>query len=700
MTRIRQFVRGCQPVLILAVLLVWASCSSEKEERSSAAKNKDYLAVIKAEAGEIKATAGETADIALRLKNAGRREWRSAGQNPCFLSYHILDAGRKVLRFDNPRTPLPGVVRPGQTAEILIRVKAPLEKGDYRLEFDLVREGIAWFKDNGSATLEIPLVGGETVWPEDEVQPGLANGRYTNFRTSSPELEHLRRLIRLTLHHDEVDFQGKTGKIEGFAAGAGYPQIWLRDAATIIPASRFYYPQGFLASWIEEHLAFQGPDGALQDWINSEGRSDKNTVETDQETSAVQAAFQVFILKGVRARDWLLKPVVGEAVIDRLERALRFPFAHRFSEKYGLLTGAHTADWGDVAPEDADQKAIYVNEKTHWTADIYDQAMAFEACREMAAMLRSLGRMDRSDFWEKTAGALKNWANRRLWQEDRGFYRVHFHLDAWPHAFDEDEMFAMGGNAQAMISGLADGRQSERIIAEALARQTRFHISTISGSLLPPYPAGFFKHPQMDEPYEYQNGGQWDWFGGRLILAMFEDGFARDARAKLIEIIRKNLANEGLYEWDSRDGSGRGSDFYAGSAGSLARALYEGWLGFRLRQDGLSLEPKLGDAGATAHFYLPAADIFAAYDYQPVASERKIFIRYSSNDPRPGTVKVLVPWALFGLTGGEQDKAKIEVLRDGAMIASSWSHVRRDDFITIRTDFNDHRLEIRATAGR
>jgi hypothetical protein len=690
--------RNFWPVFFLALLLAAGSCSSGKEGRGSPAKNADYSAAIRAAVREISASAGETADITLRVENTGRREWRSAGLNPCFLSYHLLDRNRKVLRFDNPRTPLPGAVQPGETAEVLVRVKGPLEQGDYLLEFDLVREGVAWFKDGGGRTLAISLADRETAWPEDGVQPGLAYGRYTSFRTDSSELESLRRLIRLTLHHDEVGFAGKTGRIEGFAAGAGYPQIWLRDAATIIPASRFYYPEGFLASWIEEHLACQAADGALQDWIDAAGRSDKNTVETDQETSAVQAAYQVFLLRGVKARDWLLKPIAGEPAIDRLERALRYPFARRFSEKFGLLTGAHTADWGDVDPEDADQQAIYVDEKTHWTADIYDQAMAFQACRELAVMLRSLGRRQRAVFWETTADDLKKRTDGRLWQKDKGFYRVHVHLKDWPHAFAEDDMFAMGGNAQAIVSGLADRRQAENIIETALARQERFHVSTIGGSLLPPYPPGFFKHPQMDEAYEYQNGGQWDWFGGRLILGMFENGFARDGLAKLVEIIRKDLGNDGLYEWDARDGSGRGSDFYAGSAGSLARALYEGYFGFRLGETGLSLEPELRSGPATAHFYLPAADIFAAYDYEPNTAERRITLLYNSNDPRPGRVKILIPWELFGLAGVDQDRARLTVLRDGATVPFVWARIRRDDSIVIDTDFKDHRLEIRLAA--
>jgi hypothetical protein len=672
--------------LVTTVLIVLAGACSEAKE---------YSAAIKADVRELRAYAGETAQVTLRIKNRGRSEWNTSGPNPTFVSFHLLAADGSVLRFDNPRTQLPGIIRPGETAEVGVRVRAPLAAGEYRVEFDLLREGQFWFKDKGGATVEVPLIGGERAWPEDGIPPGLDYGRYTNFLSARPELQALRKLIRLTLRHNEVEFAGKAGKVDGFAAGAGYPQIWLRDAATIIPASRYYYPEAFLSSWIEEHLAFQKDDGALEDWIDTRGRSDKNTVETDQETSAVQAAFQTFVLKGDRGKDWLLKPVAGEPVIDRLERALRFPFARRFSADHGLLTGAHTADWGDVDSEDADQQAVYVDGKTRWTADIYDQAMAYEACREMAVMLRSLGRGAAADSWEKTAKDLQAATNRHLWQDDRGFFRVHIHLDDWRHNLDEDDMFAMGGNVQAVISGLADGRQAQKIIAEAVARQARYGVSTIGGALLPPYPAGFFKHPQLDEPYEYQNGGQWDWFGGRLVLAMFENGFSRDALDRLLEIIRKDVANGGFYEWDTREGSGRGSDYYGGSAGSLARALYEGYFGLRLSENGLDLAPKLGEAPAQVHIYFPAADIFAAYDYQPDASGRKIVFRFNSNDPRPGTVKMLIPWSVFGLAGTDADRTQLEVLRDAAKFPFHWSRVRQDDFITLKTDFQNHQLEIR-----
>jgi hypothetical protein len=575
---------------------------------------------------------------------------------------------------------LPRDVLPGEEVPVSARVKAPLEKGDYRLEFDLVREGAAWFKDSGSSTLVLPFRVDEKIWTGG-----------TRIESSVPEFMELQKLIRATLDNDAVDFLGRTGRIQGFAAGTGYPQVWLRDAATIIPASRFAYPDSFLVSWLEEHLAFQKADGGLEDWVDAKGRSDKNTVETDQEASAVHSAYQAFLLKG---KSWLEKKVEGKTIISRLENAVESVFRGRFDQERGLITGAHTADWGDVDPEDPDQKAIYADERTRWTVDIYDQSVCYEACRELAAMLRELGVQERAGAWEARALALQAAANLHLWQEDRGFYRVHLHLDLLPHEFDEDGMFAMGGNAQAIISGLADHGKAQRIIQAAIERQDQFGMSSLSGSLLPPYPAGFFQHPAMDEPYEYQNGGQWDWFGGRLVLAMFENGFSSLARDKLIQIIRKDVRNGGLFEWDTRDGEGRGSDDYAGSAGSLARALFEGYFGFKLGEKGLILEPNLGLDEARINLQLPAAGLAVTYEYRPVPAEKKIILSYEGNYLGPTGIRVLVPWNFFGVADRRAGRQRLHVLKDGAPCAFRWQSRGQDDYLTLESDLKKHSLEI------
>jgi hypothetical protein len=352
-----------------------------------AREDSEYSSLIEAEKRGIFCQGGERILFRLKIKNRGKAAWSSEGDYPIFLSYHLyLRETYRTVQYDNRRFPLPRRVEPGQTIDMEITLRAPIEADRYILQFDMVREGQAWFRDYGSRTAIIALSVEEKEWPENEQDLSLEYGKYTKFHSSVDMFNKLSKIIRLTLNQNEVAFEGKTGKISGFAAGTDYPQIWLRDANTIIPASRYFYDQAFLTSWLEEHLAFQKENGSLEDWINSQSESDKNTTETDQESNAVQAAHQVYEMLGP---EWLEKTISGEKIINRLEQALLYVLRERWNEEHGLVIGAHTADWGDVDMVDGDQQSIYVDEHTHWTADIYDQSMFYQACMNLALMMDS-----------------------------------------------------------------------------------------------------------------------------------------------------------------------------------------------------------------------------------------------------------------------------------------------------------------------
>jgi hypothetical protein len=656
-----------------------------QQQDSPSSSEKDYNSWIEPETRSLSAQIGDRIPFRLRIKNRGKKAWRSVGEFPCFLSYHLyLGENYRTVRFDNRRFPLPHVVEPGETIDMEITLRAPIEGKRYIIVFDMVREGKSWFRDYGSRLGIIRLNVSEKEWPEDK----------TTLHSSWSDIDKIMKIIRLTLHRNEVSFTGKTGRISGFAPGTDYPQIWLRDANTILWASRYFYGQDFLCSWLEEHLAHQKQEGSLEDWIDSQGKTDKNTTETDQETSAVQAAFQIHGLLGPR---WLEKPIDGIRIIDRLDQALEFVWATRRDPEISLITGAHTADWGDVDLVDGDQKAIYVDDRTHWTADIYDQSMFYEACLNIAAMWDDLGNKNRRDYWEDTAKTVKDCTDKWLWQEDKGFYKIHIHLDSLRHGFDEEDMFAMGGNTTAILSGLADEAQTRSIILEALKRQEDHNLSTISGTLLPPYPKNIFKHPLLDDPFEYQNGAQWDWFGARLVYAMFQHGFSRLAKQKWQEIIHKNVENRGFFEWDNKEGVGLGSDFFAGSAGSMGKALFEGYFGIAHKRNDLAIEPKLGKDSAKIHIFQPANGFFFAFDYRFDENADRITMEFHSSFPEIKTVRILNPWFSAGET--EEVSDQIEVFLDGETVGFKRERKNQDEFLIFRTDLLQHTVEIALKNG-
>ena len=242
-----------------------------------------------------------------------------------------------------------------------------------------------------------------------------------------------------------------------------------------------------------------------------------------------------------------------------------------------------------------------------------------------------------------------------------------------------------------MLSGLADSHKAQRIIETALMRQEQYGISTISGTLLPPYPENTFEHGLMDQPYEYQNGGQWDWFGGRLIYSMFENGFSAQAQDKLMEVIEKNINNRGFFEWDTKEGTGRGSGLFCGSAGILAQAVVEGYFGVKLREQSLSLEPKLGKESGHIRVVLPASDLSAEYDYQYDDENFRITLQYQSDFRDRGLIRILIPQNRGEQTRGLQ-KQDLRVSLEGESIDFDLKRVNSDVFVEFQTDFNDHEV--------
>ena len=66
-----------------------------------------------------------------------------------------MDGGSAIL--DYGRADLPRDLAPGASAEVRLELTAPSEPGRYRIELDMVREGVAWFSSREPSSVEIPL---------------------------------------------------------------------------------------------------------------------------------------------------------------------------------------------------------------------------------------------------------------------------------------------------------------------------------------------------------------------------------------------------------------------------------------------------------------------------------------------------------------------------------------------------------------
>ena len=74
-------------------------------------------------------------------------------------------------------------------------------------------------------------------------------------------------------------------------------------------------------------------------------------------------------------------------------------------------------------------------------------------------------------------------------------------------------------------------------------------------------------------PYCYQNGGDWTWFGARMILQLVRHGHYEEAYRSLEPMVERVLTHNGFYEWWTPAAEPRGSGSFRGSAGVLWDAI-------------------------------------------------------------------------------------------------------------------------------
>jgi phosphoglycerol transferase MdoB-like AlkP superfamily enzyme len=92
--------------------------------------------------------AGAEVRVKLELGNEGRRVWRADGSFA--VSYHWLDQDGTIVDWEGRRTRFPRQVGPGDTVEIDALLVAPQHPGSYRLQWDIVEEGVCWFSQRAS----------------------------------------------------------------------------------------------------------------------------------------------------------------------------------------------------------------------------------------------------------------------------------------------------------------------------------------------------------------------------------------------------------------------------------------------------------------------------------------------------------------------------------------------------------------------
>ena len=261
---------------------------------------------------------------------------------------------------------------------------------------------------------------------------------------STPREANAALARRILANHDLDDVLARAKALlkTGFNAGSGYREVWIRDFATFIELSCDVLDRAEIKDNLRMFFRLQGDDGNIVDgfvhksqanvgyqYIKKPGVPDywghKNTVETDQESSLVQAIHTYVRKTGDTA--FLREVIDGRRVLDRLESALDYLLRHRFDPAHGLLWGATTVDWGDVQPEH--EWGVELDANSHRAIDIYDNAMFRIALADFQDLL---GKDDaRAQRWQKVRDDIRRNVRQNLWDAQRQKFIPHLYLECF-----------------------------------------------------------------------------------------------------------------------------------------------------------------------------------------------------------------------------------------------------------------------------
>jgi glycogen debranching enzyme len=212
---------------------------------------------------------------------------------------------------------------------------------------------------------------------------------------------------------------------------------------------------------------------------------------------------------------------------------------------------------------------VYLTEDTHYAIDIYDNAMFLIALDNMMELLPETKKK-----WQPIREQIAENSRKHLWDEENQKFIPHLYLEdsPFPDDFNENKIYYHGGTAMAIKAGLLSKEEIQVSLEKMVENVKASGAASIGLTLYPPYPKGFFENESM-VPYGYQNGGDWTWFGGRMIHALIQYGFVEEAYEQIQPMVKRVKANDGFYEWYTVDNEPRGSGTFRGSAGVLYKAI-------------------------------------------------------------------------------------------------------------------------------
>ena len=121
---------------------------------------RDQSAAIRIGVRQISSRPGEPVTLEAEVTNTGATTWLREGRHGrgyVRLGAHLLGPDGTMGDADFARAPLPRDLSRGEGATVALRADAPASPGRYVLRLDMVNEGIAWFAEARTETVDVEV---------------------------------------------------------------------------------------------------------------------------------------------------------------------------------------------------------------------------------------------------------------------------------------------------------------------------------------------------------------------------------------------------------------------------------------------------------------------------------------------------------------------------------------------------------------
>jgi glycogen debranching enzyme len=368
-----------------------------------------------------------------------------------------------------------------------------------------------------------------------------------------------------TAHQKAIELVTENVGAAGLRAGGGaYPEVWARDAVITGLGLLVAGDHANLFGRSLDSLASGQSDlGRIPNHVFAAADGEELVADTVF-AGAVDASLWFIVaahMLGGDDPDW--------ATLERAHLWLRYQDVN----ECGLLEVHESMDWAD----------LFANRYNSLVPNV----LWYGANRSMASVARRRGRDGKP--YDDRADDIRFKINQLLWvgpEVTRDYEWITRHRKEWEYparlvdtvlievpyylpymAFrDYGNRFDTLGNLLAILFGLADERQSARILGHL--REAGLDEPWPVKACWPPIAPGdkdwreYYRNFNLNHPSQYHNGGAWPFLGGFYVAALVAAGWTEAAERALVRLAEMNRSfRDGGQEWEFNEwfhgGSGR-----------------------------------------------------------------------------------------------------------------------------------------------